>query len=195
VKVPDNDRVSMLSESEKHLLLQIARQSVEAVVNKRGVPRIQISQPALREHRAAFVTLHEHQELRGCIGYVDPIKPLWETVQDAAAKAALDDPRFSSVQPEELREIEIEISVLSPLKEIGSAEEIEIGRHGVVVELGRHRGLLLPQVAVSMGWDKETFFLQTLRKSGLPPALWKSSELRTFTFSAEVFSETPVSQV
>lgn len=184
----------MLSDSEKQLLLHIARQSVEAAVNERELPEAVITQPALREHRGAFVTLHEHQELRGCIGYVDPIKPLWETVQDAAAKAALDDPRFISVQREELRHIEIEISVLSELTEITSAAEIEIGRHGLVVELGHHRGLLLPQVALSTGWDKETFLQQTFRKSGLPAHLWHHKDVKIFSFTAEVFSEAAVSQ-
>ena len=114
-------------------------------------------------------------------------------MQDAAAKAASEDPRFVSVQPEELQHIEIEISVLSPLTEIQSIDEIEIGTHGLIVELGHHRGLLLPQVAVSMGWDKETFLQQTLRKSGLPPHLWNHEGLKIFSFSAEVFNETSAS--
>jgi AmmeMemoRadiSam system protein A len=184
----------MLSDSDKHVLLQIARQSIEAAVNDNAPPNTVISQPVLREQRGAFVTLHEHNELRGCIGYVDPVKALWETVQDAAAKAALEDPRFMSVQRDELQHIEIEISVLSPLHEVTSIDEIEIGLHGLVVEFKDHRALLLPQVAVSTGWDKETFLQQTLRKSGLPPQMRDHKDLKIFSFTAEVFSEVAVSQ-
>ena len=179
----------MLSDSEKQFLLRLARQSIECAVLGQNMPTIKITQPALREQSGAFVTLHEDHELRGCIGYVDAIKPLFETVQEAAAKAALDDPRFSPVSPEELAQVEIEISVLSPLKTIRSIDEIEIGKHGLVAELGHYRGLLLPQVATSAGWDKRMFVQQTLRKSGIPHDLWHHNDLKIFSFTAEIFSE------
>ncbi len=182
----------MLSDSEKQVLLNIARQSIEASVSEHEMPKAVITQPALRTHAGAFVTLHEHGELRGCIGYIDPLKPLIDTVQDAAAKAALDDPRFMPVHPNELQHIEIEISVLSPLHEIASVEEIVIGKHGVVVELDNHRGLLLPQVAVEAGWDKQTFLHQTFRKTGLPEHLWHHKDMKISIFTAEVFSEATV---
>ena len=184
----------MLSDSDKQVLLQIARQSIEAAVNELAPSKMAITQPVLRERRGAFVTLHEEQELRGCIGYVDPIKALWETVQDAAARAALEDPRFMPVQRSELPHIDIEISVLSPLHEVTFIDEIEIGLHGLVVEFRNHRGLLLPQVAVSTGWDKETFLQQTLRKSGLPSHMRNHKDLKIYSFTAEVFGEVAVSQ-
>ncbi|HTK82003.1 MAG TPA: AmmeMemoRadiSam system protein A [Bacteroidota bacterium] len=184
----------MLADSEKHTLLQIARHSVESVVYGRDVSRIPISAPALFEPRAAFVTLRQHHELRGCIGYIDPAYPLWEIVEEMASKAAVDDPRFSPVEPKELSTLEIEISVLSDLRQIHKANEIEIGVHGVVAELRSYRGLLLPQVAVSAGWDSAMFLEETLRKSGMPQRLWNHSDVRLFVFSAEVFSEAAVSQ-
>lgn len=184
----------MLADSEKQTLLQIARQSVEAIVCGRIANRISISAPALFEPRAAFVTLREHHELRGCIGYIDPVQPLWEIVEETAAKAAVEDPRFSPVQPEELSALEIEISVLSELRQIHKSNEIEIGIHGVVAELRNYRGLLLPQVAVSAGWNSSTFLEETLRKSGMPRRLWNHTDVRLFVFSAEVFSEAAVSQ-
>ncbi|HEV8539320.1 MAG TPA: AmmeMemoRadiSam system protein A [Bacteroidota bacterium] len=183
----------MLSDSEKQMLLKIARQTIDAAINGRDVPKAAITQPALLEHAGAFVTLHENFELRGCIGYADPSHPLFETVRDAAEKAALQDPRFMPVSRDELPCIEIEISVLSPLTEMTSLDEIEIGKHGLVVELGDHRGLLLPQVAIQAGWDKETYLRQTMRKSGLPPHLWHDRELKVYWFTAEVFGEPPPS--
>lgn len=185
---------SMLSDSEKQLLLEIARQSIEAAINQRHVPHVEVTQSALHEHSGAFVTLHENLELRGCIGYVDPVQPLFETVQDAAAKAALADPRFNPVSHEELQHIDIEISVISPLKEMISLDEIEIGLHGLVVENGHRLGLLLPQVASHAGWDKKTFLQQTFRKSGLPAHLWYHRDTKTYFFTAEVFGEPDLSR-
>ena len=153
------------------------------------MPTMEIAQTALEERSGAFVSLHEDRELRGCIGYVDPVKSLYKTVIDAAAKAALEDPRFPPVSREELPYIDIEISMLSPLKEIRKVDEIEIGKHGLVVELGHHRGLLLPQVATEAGWDKHTFLHQTFRKSGLPEHLWHHKDLKIYSFTAEVFGE------
>ena len=184
----------MLADSEKYTLLQVARQSVEAVVCGRNVSPCSVSAPALFEPRAAFVTLWQHHDLRGCIGHIDPVHPLWEIVGEMAAKAAVDDPRFSPVQPEELAALEIEISVLSELQQIRKANEIEIGVHGLVAELGDYRGLLLPQVAVSADWNSARFLEETLRKSGMPPRLWNHPDVRLFVFGAEVFSEAAVSQ-
>jgi len=169
--------------------LRVARCAIEAAVLNKPMAAVSIDSPALKKPSGAFVTLHEAQELRGCIGYVDPRKPLLATVQDAAVKAAMEDPRFPPVGIDELEEIEIEISVLSPLQGIRSPGEIEVGRHGLVVEFGSHRGLLLPQVAAEYGWDAETFLQQTVRKAGLAAHVVDEQDLKVFVFTAEIFNE------
>ena len=147
-----------------------------------------LSKPA-----GAFVTLRENGELRGCIGFVDSQQSLAETVRESAARAALEDPRFTPVTPEEIAKLEIEISVLSALRCIGSDREIEIGVHGLVVEVRGRRGLLLPQVAVEYGWDQSTFLLQTLRKAGVSSKIKDTVQMRMYVFSAEVFDERTLS--
>jgi len=179
----------MLSDIEKEFLLQNARRSIEAAVRRKGAALPEKIPQPLMELCGAFVTLHKGGELRGCIGYIEGLKPLIETIWDAAEKAALEDYRFMPVKPEELHEIEIEISVLSPLKTIQKISEIEIGKHGLIVELGPNRGLLLPQVATEYGWDKETFLNQTAQKAGLHANAWKDPEVKIFIFSAEIFNE------
>lgn len=179
----------MLSESERQCLLQLARRAIEAAVVHKEKTAFIIDSSDLQKPCGAFVTLRKSHDLRGCIGYVDPRKPLIETVQDAAVRAALEDPRFPPVMPDELGEIDIEISVLSLLTGIASATEIEVGKHGLVVELGNHRGLLLPQVAAEYGWDAETLLHQTIRKAGLPPGVTGQKDLRLFVFTAEIFGE------
>ncbi len=143
----------------------------------------------LREPAGVFVTLELHRELRGCIGYVEPVLPLAEATREVAAKAALEDPRFDPVTSGELSEIEIEISVLSPLHEIHSPDEVTVGVHGLVLESGFRRGLLLPQVATDYGWDRFEFLSHTARKAGLPPDAWKRPGARLSTFTVERFSE------
>jgi len=185
----------MLSDAEKQFLLMVARRSVESAVKKSPdfeTTALLPSLPSLNAPRGAFVTIRAGNNLRGCIGYVDPIKPLLETVRLVSSKAALDDTRFSPISPEELPDIWIEISVLSPMQGISRIEEIEIGRHGVVVESGRLRGLLLPQVAVEYGWNPETFVSQTARKAGLPSNAWNETGVNVSIFSAEVFCERSV---
>jgi AmmeMemoRadiSam system protein A len=182
----------MLSDAEKQFLLKIARQSVESAVRKS--PEIESTPslptlPSMEKPRGAFVTLRIENILRGCIGYVDPVKPLRETVRLASAKAALEDTRFSPILPEELPDVWIELSVLSPMERITGIEEIEIGRHGVVVDSGRLRGLLLPQVAVEYGWSRETFVGQTARKAGLSFNAWNEPGVTVSVFTAEIFSE------
>ena len=179
----------MLSESERTCLLQVARHSIESVVSGRPGSEVSIDASILGKTSGAFVTLRIDHELRGCIGYVDPKKPLVDTVHDAAEKAAMEDLRFPAVTADELAIIAIEISVLSPMKSISSIVEIEVGSHGLVVELGTHRGLLLPQVAVEYGWDAAELLKQTIRKAGLEPGIIKHRDLRLFIFTAEIFSE------
>jgi hypothetical protein len=179
-----------LSQREKDELLKIAKQSVETAVRER-----KFYQPAstglehLAEAHGAFVTLKERGELRGCIGYVTPVKSLAETVRDVAAFAALEDRRFTPVTAAELGQLQYEVSVLSPLRRVTDVKQIHVGLHGLVMRKGTNEGLLLPQVPTEQGWDRKTFLEQTCVKAGLPPNAWKDEETDIFMFSALVFGE------
>jgi AmmeMemoRadiSam system protein A len=174
------------SAEERRWLLRLAQQSIRAAVCGTPLQKTE-SSPHLREPRGAFTTLHENGALRGCIGMVMAVKPLDETVCEMARAAALEDSRFAPVTEAELPSVQVEISVLSPMVEI-AADEVVVGRHGLMVSYGKHRGLLLPQVAPEWGWDRETFLAQTCRKAGLAPDSWKKgAKLEAFT--AEVFGE------
>lgn len=141
----------------------------------------------LAEMRGAFTALHLHGKLRGCIGYVIPTHSLYRTVAETAQAAAFDDPRFQPVTAEEATHLKVEISVLSPLRPI-RPDEVEIGVHGLLISKAGRRGLLLPQVPVEWGWDRETFLTQTCHKAGLPLDAWRQdADLQAFT--AEVFGE------
>jgi AmmeMemoRadiSam system protein A len=140
-------------------------------------------------HRAgAFVTLRVRGDLRGCIGYAEPDRLLVEVVEHCAISAAVSDPRFPAVSASEWPLIDLEISVLGPIESVRDIAEIEIGRHGLVAELGHRRGLLLPQVAVEWGWDREEFASQTCTKAGLPKDAWQSGAT-LYKFEAEVFGD------
>jgi AmmeMemoRadiSam system protein A len=187
--LPPSDFGTLLSDAEKRFLLGAARTSVASAVRKTPPPYFEPSEPSLLRRCGAFVTLREGNELRGCIGYIDPIKPLGITVCEVAAKAAIEDTRFPPVTPAELEGINIEISVISPLTKMNNMTEIEMGKHGLLIEYKRSRGLLLPQVPVEFGWDRDTFLAQTARKAGLPPLIWKNPDAETFIFTAEIFDE------
>jgi AmmeMemoRadiSam system protein A len=178
-----------LSDGDKRELLRIARRSIESVVRGRGVPIPKTTSQVFQEPCGAFVTITERGQLRGCIGYTEVAKPLAEVVSEVAAKAALDDPRFPPVSEDELEQISIDISVLSPLEKVSDLEKIEVGKHGLLLEHGYFRGLLLPQVALEYKWDRETFLQNTARKAGLPSDAWKDKNTTLFSFTAEVFSE------
>ena len=177
-----------MTAGERRALLQLAREAIAAALEGR---RHEPAPPApgLAQSAGAFVTLRCHGELRGCIGRIDPREPLADVVAECAVAAALRDPRFSPLTPEEFaREAEIEISVLTPNQQVTSAEEIEVGRDGLVVRQGHKSGLLLPQVATEWGWDRETFLAQTCRKAGLALDAWKHGA-EISRFQAEVFGE------
>ena len=179
----------MLSYEQKRRLLAVARQSLHAAVAGGPPPDLATDDPELLEPRGAFVTLKTGGQLRGCIGYVEPRVPLIEAVADNARSAALHDPRFTPVAPEELPEIELDISALTPLEPVQDVEEIEVGRHGLMISCGPARGLLLPQVPVEWGWDREEFLEHTCLKAGLPPDSWRREDPELLCFEAEVFSE------
>lgn len=181
-----------LTPEEKKYLLELARRTIAealAPTSQGGLPEPPPGR--LQEKRGAFVTLHGAAgQLRGCIGYVEAVKPLAQSVAEMALAAALRDPRFQPVRQGELDGLKIEISVLSPLKKISSAEEIEVGRHGLVIRRGLLAGLLLPQVATEYGWNREEFLDHTCLKAGLAPGDWKKPGTEIRIFSADVFGET-----
>ena len=180
-----------LSSADKQLLLHVARDSIAAHLQGKAAAPLQASSPVLEELRGAFVSLHRRGQLRGCIGYIEAVKPLLETVREMAPAAAFHDPRFGPLQAGELADLEIEISVLTPLKLIKSIDEIEVGRHGLYIVRGPNRGLLLPQVATQYHWDRQTFLGQTCNKAGLPVDAWKDPGTQIFIFRAEIFADHP----
>ena len=174
------------SQHERTLLLRLAHESILSALEHR---EISVNPPSdhLSEPRGVFTSLYLRGELRGCVGYVLPISPVYRAVADTARAAAFEDPRFQSVTLPEGRHLEIELSILSPPQPI-SADAIEIGRHGLLITMAGHRGLLLPQVPTERNWDRTTFLEQTCRKAGLPPDAWqKGATIEAFT--AEVFGE------
>jgi AmmeMemoRadiSam system protein A len=181
-----------LTLADKRELLLLARNAIGSVLNDSPLRHTQHARQPLSDPSGAFVTLHLHSELRGCIGYIEPRFPLYETVEEAAQKAAFEDPRFLPLTAEEFDDIEIEISVLSPLRRISEIDEIEVGKHGLVVDAGYTRGLLLPQVATEYGWGRDEFLSHTCRKAGLPADAWKKKDIKIFVFSSDVFSETEI---
>jgi AmmeMemoRadiSam system protein A len=181
----------LLSSEEEQFLLKLARASITAALNGDEKYREKTFYSAtLQVWCGAFVTLHnpEH-ELRGCIGYVEGIMPLQPAIHQLALAAAFEDPRFDPLTAEELDAIKIEISVLSPLSVIHDPQEIEVGRHGLLIRRGGQSGLLLPQVAAEYQWDRQTFLRQTCRKARLPMDAWQESTTQIQVFSAIIFSE------
>ena len=179
----------MLHNADKITLLKLARMTLEAFFSNAKTPACDTDSEALQAIQGAFVTLHRKQELRGCIGQLYPDRELFKIVQHCAVSAAVEDTRFLPVTREELKELEIEISVLSPFRRIRDIKDIEVGKHGLYLVQGRFRGLLLPQVATQYRWDRETFLAQTCRKSGLPESAWRDPHTQIHVFEAEVFSE------
>ena len=181
-----------LNKDEKGKLLQIARASIiEAVTGKRE-EQPEVTEERLKENTGAFVTIKKHGQLRGCIGYIIAVKPLHETVKEVAKSAAINDHRFRPVSDEELKDIELEISALTPLKRITDVGEIEVGKHGIYMKRGFYSGILLPQVATEYGWDRQTFLEHTCMKAGLPKDAWKDESTEIYIYSAEVFNENDI---
>jgi len=175
------------SDVERTELLKLARQAIASSLRGQRFEAGPQS-PHLAELRGAFTTLHRQGKLRGCIGYVEARKPLYQTVIETAQAAAFEDPRFQPVRPEELPELQIEISVMSPLAEI-AAEDVQVGVHGLLLSQHGRRGLLLPQVATEYSLSREEFLQETCRKAGLPGDAWQNGA-RIEAFTAEVFGET-----
>jgi AmmeMemoRadiSam system protein A len=177
-----------LSEADRYAILDQARQALtEAVCHDRLLPSFSL-EGVFSLRCGVFVTLHVQGKLRGCIGMIDAGDPLGESIVRCTASAALQDPRFPRMLPQEVAHTEIEVSLLSPLERI-HAHEIEIGRHGLVVEQGIRRGLLLPQVATEQHLDRKRFLEETCHKAGLPRDAWKNPETKIYGFTCEIVNQ------
>jgi AmmeMemoRadiSam system protein A len=178
-----------LNRDEQRWLLELARSTIAARLSDQPLPEPQPPSGRLTEHRGAFVTLTRGGRLRGCIGHVIGAEPLWRSVRSNAVNAAFHDPRFPPVEADELSEITVEVSALTPLVTIDGPDDVVIGRDGLVIERGATRGLLLPQVAARYGWSPAEFLDQTCRKAGLGAGCWRSPDARIARFAAQVFAE------
>jgi AmmeMemoRadiSam system protein A len=182
----------MLSDKEKNILISIAKETIKAHLHNEQEPDFYYGQEALNQEVGAFVTLKITGQLRGCIGMLSSKDPLYKTISHMALQAAFHDPRFEPLKIEEYDAIEVEISVLSAFKKIHAIDEIEVGKHGLMINRGYNSGLLLPQVADEYKWDKKTFLEQTCLKAGLNVNAWKDDESEISIFSAEVFNSKEV---
>jgi hypothetical protein len=179
-----------LGSREKTELMKIARASVETTVREHKQYECNAGgMDALLQDRAAFVTLKENGQLRGCIGYSIPTTSLCNTVRDVAASAAVHDPRFRPVSTAELSRLEYEITVLSPLRRVIDIKQIQIGKHGLLIKRGQNVGIFLPQVAPEEGWDLKAYLEHLCEKGGLPTSAWKDEETDIFSFTGLVFGE------
>jgi AmmeMemoRadiSam system protein A len=187
----------VLSRKDQELLLAIARESIARALagERRGrrsagptIAQTDLAGP-LGAPSGAFVTIRIGHDLRGCIGFITSDLPLARVVDEAAAKAATEDPRFPPMTQSEFAKATVEISILSSLQKVNDVAEIRVGNDGLVIEMAGHRGLLLPQVATEFGWDRETFVMHTCRKAGLPADAWKDPGASIYRFSAEIVEE------
>jgi hypothetical protein len=175
-----------LSSEEKKDLLAIARSAINLAVKENKVYEYETQNPNFIKEKGAFVTIKKRGNLRGCIGFIEPIMPLSQAIIRAAIYAALEDPRFPAVSEEELKDLELEISVLTPPEKIKDPSIVKVGKHGLIISKGDRKGVLLPQVPVENNWDREEFLREVCLKAGLPEDAWKSGA-DLFVFEAIVF--------
>lgn len=181
-----------MDEANKQTLLKVARQTIEAVINGKGAQKVKSGEPELNERCGCFVTLKNKEELRGCIGQFVSDKPLIELVSDMAVSSATGDPRFlhDPITPKEVKDLDIEISVLSPLKKTDNPLNLRLGIDGIYIKRGYASGCFLPQVATETGWSKEEFLSYCCsHKAGLPADAWKDKKTEVFLFTAEIIEE------
>jgi len=177
------------SNEEKKQLLKIARQSIEFYLSGSKIPEFKVSKK-LKEKRGVFVTLRKNSQLRGCLGVLEPIYPLFEAISKMAIAAATQDNRFCPVSLEELPEIKIEISVLSPLQKISNPYQIKLGEHGVIIKKGLQGGTFLPEVAEEFGHNLEDFLsVLCTHKAGLPPDAWRDPQTEIYIFTSQKIKE------
>lgn len=177
-----------LTESDQRLLLQIARNAVHSYLSGEPPRLPEAPTGVLAESRGVFVSIHKRGELRGCIGNVHALEPLFRSAAGCAIAAAFSDPRFMPMMAAELPMVEFEISVLSAIERVEDVRQIEVGRHGLMISKKGSRGLLLPQVAPAYGWDRDRFLDETCKKAGLKPGDWKEGAIIHY-FSALIFGE------
>src|SRR4051812_1880042 len=177
-----------LTEADQQFLLKLARDAVKAYLSGETPRTPETPSATLKESYGAFVSLHQGEELRGCIGNMHPAGPLYRSAAECAIAAAVGDPRFMPLMKSELDAVEFEISVLSPIERVQDIQEIEIGAHGLLIRKRNAHGLLLPQVASTYGWDRERFLQETCKKAGLKPDDWKEGA-EIHYFGASVFDE------
>ncbi len=182
-----------LSGQEKQFLLQLARETIITFLISGKKKKEKYFSENLKTPAGVFVTLHEKGDLRGCIGYVEGVKPLQDAVIDNSISAAFSDPRFMPVGTDEVEQLDIEISILTPLEIVEDTKDIEIGKDGLLMKRGYNQGLLLPQVATEQQWNRETFLQHTCMKAGLPTNAWQDDETEIYKFSAIIFGEKELS--
>ena len=182
-----------LNSDEKLTLLEVARNTLEYCVKEGKKPHLNSGEytltQTLKNKRGVFVTLNKNGNLRGCIGHIQPREQLFDAVIDNTINSSMNDGRFRPVSEDELPDIEIDISVLSPIKKISGAEKFITGKHGIIIRLGGMRAVFLPQVATEQGWNREETLAHLCNKAGLPSYAWKDEEMEFFVFTAEVFHE------
>jgi AmmeMemoRadiSam system protein A len=178
-----------LTKEEKGILFDIVKKNIQYELDGKADAEFHVVSKALQEKRGAFVTLRKNEHLRGCVGCIDARGPLYKIVEEMSVAAAFKDPRFPALKRDELKDVTVEISVLTPLEIVNTIDEIDVGVHGLYIVKGYRSGLLLPQVATEYQWDRTTFLEETCCKAGLPPNAWKEKDTQIYTFSAEVFSE------
>lgn len=186
----------MISDGEGEFLVKLARNAIETYITRKEIINIPPDlNPILNEEMGTFVTLTHNGDLRGCIGYPEPVKPLAQAVVEVAISAATGDPRFPPVTAAELKEIQVEVSVLTKpeLIEVQEPtqylEKVKVGTDGLIVEMGMYRGLLLPQVPVEWNWDVEEFLANTCMKAGLTSDCWLEEGVKMYSFQSQIFSE------
>jgi AmmeMemoRadiSam system protein A len=177
-----------LTRKQQDRLLELARTTIANYVEDGYWEETVVEDPALQQEAGAFVTIRVNRALRGCTGYMKEDKPLFQVVKEMAISAALSDPRFSPLRQEELPNLSLGISVLSPLSELDDVEDIQIGVHGLLISYQGKRGVLLPQVSAERGWDRETYLTNLCYKAGLAGDAWQQGA-SLFSFTAEVFGE------
>jgi len=170
-----------ITEGEKKELLELAKDTITGYVTNGKVPELEINNPKLKADGAVFVTIKMNGLLRGCIGHIQPVIPLYQSVIRNAVAACSSDPRFPPMKEEDLKHMDVEISILSPLRPLKDVKNIQLGKHGLFIVKGMQSGLLLPQVATELGWNRDTFLEQVCAKAGLPKDAWKDAELYAFT--------------
>ncbi|OQY99397.1 MAG: hypothetical protein B6D35_09460 [Candidatus Brocadia sp. UTAMX2] len=181
-----------MEEQAKRILFDIARKSIRAAIKQEPNPPVSCSHPDLQEKLGVFVTLRTRGQLRGCIGRFQADMPLYQSVSELSAASATDDPRFEfhRITPSELDQLDIEISVLSPLKQMDNPLDFELGKHGIYIKKGFSAGCFLPQVATETGWSKEEFLSACCsHKAGLSADAWKHKDIEMYSFTTEVIEE------